>query len=128
MNNEEGLIRGIDYKKMTNEEFVVHLMNFHPSGALIQAYVIEALKHYSSLVAQQDPRNFKDAENQFINPYAWRAIGIDVLKTILAKYGATDKDREVVERIKAIVAEIAEEEKQKESIPKETKERVPYEH
>jgi hypothetical protein len=108
-------------KKLTNEQFVANLMSFHPSGALIQSYVIEALRFYSKMVAKQDPADFKDADKQFVNPNAWRAIGIDVFRQILRKYGATADCEAVVAHFKAIDARIAAENLEKEEAEKSAK-------
>ena len=120
-------------KKMTNEQFIVNLMNFHPSGALIQAYVIEALRFYSKMVGRQDPVNFKDQEKQFIDPKAWRAIGIDVYKQVIKKYGGTADDELVMKEIntinKRLREEAAEAELKRNAEAKEDKKNRPkYEH
>ena len=112
-------------KKMTNEEFIVKLMNFHPSGALIQGFVVEALRFYSRIVALGDPAEFKG--NQFIDEGAWRAIGIDVYKQLYMKYG-NENDEGTKKDFKTI-AEIDAREAAK--VPKEetpAKERPKYEH
>jgi len=103
-----------DPGKMSNEEWVVHLMNHHPAGGIIQSFVIEALRLYSRIVAQQDPVNFKDPEQQVINPMMWRAMGIDVYQQVLRKYGQTEEDKVAIAIIQEIQTRVDKERKEKE--------------
>ena len=56
----------------TNEEFVVRIMNFCPQGALIQAFVLEALRQYSETVA--DPK-VHIPDSDLLNGQAWKRTG-----------------------------------------------------
>ena len=41
-----------DLKRLTNEEFVIYLMNYSSNGALVQSFVIEALRFYAEKVTE----------------------------------------------------------------------------
>ena len=120
-------------KKVTNVEFVTHLMEFHPSGALVQAFVIEALRFYSRMVGQQDPANFDPSKEYFVNPHAWRAIGVDVLQQVVNRTGSTDEDKAALEIMSTITNRLRKESAaaEKENAQKaidEREKRPKYEH
>ena len=111
-----------ELERMSNTDWITELMNFHPSGPLVQSFVIEALRFYARMVAQQDPKNFQDEEKQFINPNAWRSIGIDVFNQVLLKYGATEQDQQVLALIKTINKRLLEEKEAREEEERKEKE------
>ena len=76
--------------EMTNEEFLVWLMNTSPFGALTQAFIIEAIRYYSEAVSKGD-RPDSDPE-QFIDPALWYDIGKDIQSRVVAKYESTLKE------------------------------------
>jgi hypothetical protein len=74
----------------SNTEFVVDVMNYSNSGAMIQMFVIEALRYYSEQVAkgvapENDP-------NAFINPRSWWHCAKELQKKIRAKYEGDVED------------------------------------
>ncbi len=73
-----------DLKSMTNEEFVRYIMNYNPRGALVQAFVIQALSSYCELVLEAGAG---PSENGLINPEAWRDIASHINDLMEQKYG-----------------------------------------
>lgn len=65
-------------KHQTNFEFVTDLMDFSNQGALMHAFVIEAIGKYSELTLADGPW----PENSFINQDAWKACATEALKAI----------------------------------------------
>lgn len=65
----------------TNEEFVSDLMNFSPVGALCQAFIIEAINHYSRQIMNvpDDAEGWKDS---FISLPAWKAQAAHIIKKL----------------------------------------------
>lgn len=71
------------FKRMTNEEFVSHIMNYSNSGSLVQSFVIEALRFYSeAVISKGEPKD----DGSFINPVVWYNIGKEVNDKINLKY------------------------------------------
>ncbi|MDR6522167.1 hypothetical protein EJP69_14350 [Variovorax gossypii] len=59
----------------TNVEFVAELMEFSAHGALIQAFVLQALTYYAYRVAAADP----DAlDTGLVNGHAWHGCALEV--------------------------------------------------
>ena len=55
-------------KLETNEDLVVRLMNFNPTGALCQAFIIEAIRRYAEQCSTEPAATFHSA---FLNGAAW---------------------------------------------------------
>jgi hypothetical protein len=67
----------------TNTEFITRIMEFGcPTGALIQPFVIEALRSYAERYAVNPI-----PENNFINPEAWMETAQWALAELEKKYG-----------------------------------------
>ena len=64
--------------RRSNVMKVRDLMEQSPYGALGQAFVIEAIRHYSEQVATSPAEQFEDNPKAFINPAVWQAIAKDV--------------------------------------------------
>lgn len=63
----------------TNAEFMDRIMNFCPTGALVQAFVLEALRRYAEQVA--DPAvNIQDTP--LLSGKAWKRTGVWVLDQV----------------------------------------------
>lgn len=60
----------------TNVEFIVELMEFSNNGALIQAYVLEALRIYSESVVQNQDQI---PEEGFISRKLWVSCAEEIL-------------------------------------------------
>jgi hypothetical protein len=54
---------------MTNEEFVTDVMNHSKSGAMMQIFVIEALRFYSDIIVKNGEP--KDNPLSLLSPIAW---------------------------------------------------------
>lgn len=58
-------------KHETNVEFVTRMMEFCPTGALSQAFIIEAIGRYAKLVAENPPI----PDTDFLSGEAWKRTG-----------------------------------------------------
>lgn len=65
-------------KRKTNVQFVADLMDFSKSGALMQAFVIEALRHYAEITAEAAPWT----NITFIDQGAWKACAKEVTSAL----------------------------------------------
>lgn len=65
-------------KPKTNIELVTDLMDFSKQGALMQAFIIEAISKYRELTLAAGPWE----ENSFLSQDAWKACATEVLKAI----------------------------------------------
>ena len=66
-------------KFQTSDGFVLNLMNVSPFGALSQLFVMEAIRHYSTTVAANDPGP-EDPNYHGIapSPQVWHKIAVDI--------------------------------------------------
>ena len=62
-------------QRLTNVEFVVDLMQFSAHGALIQAFVLQALADFAQRVALADPETLNTG---LVSGRAWRGCAIEV--------------------------------------------------
>ncbi|VTU31994.1 restriction alleviation protein, Lar family [Variovorax sp. PBS-H4] len=67
----------------TNVEFVTDLMERSRRGALIQAFVLEALLSYASKVAEGKPEDF---DSGMIHGAAWHDCGVELKEKLLARF------------------------------------------
>lgn len=68
----------------TNVEFVTELMEFSAHGALIQAFVMQALEQYAQRVAAMDP----DAlETPMLSGRAWHGCAVEVRDKLAGRLG-----------------------------------------
>ncbi len=65
-------------KHQTNVELVTHMMEFSEAGALMQAFIIEAIHNYS----QQTLAAEIWTGNSFINQDAWKLCAKECLDSI----------------------------------------------
>lgn len=72
-------------KQLTNEEFIVELLNFSPYGGLAQAFIVEAIRHYSQIVAETP---IPTDNGGFINPVAWHGIAVDIKERMEKQYSS----------------------------------------
>jgi hypothetical protein len=70
--------------KMSNIDRIHHMMNFSPFGGMAQVFIIEAIRHYSQAVADQDlgPEPEPDPENMGPSPHYWQKVGRDISRQI----------------------------------------------
>ena len=73
--------------RMTNEEFVVELMNYSPYGALCQPFILQAIEFYCDEVNERKEEELKKEEEfiksgkmPLISAKAWVGIAEDIKK------------------------------------------------
>ncbi len=70
----------------TNVEFVTDLMEFSAHGALIQAFVMQALDQYSKRVAAATP---EELDTGLVSGHAWHGCAIEVQERLAQRLAAT---------------------------------------
>jgi len=65
-------------KHKTNAQFITELMSHSQQGALMQAYIIEAIHAYSKQTKVSPPWS----DQSFISEAAWRACADEALEAI----------------------------------------------
>lgn len=73
--------------KLTNVEFVVELMEHSAHGALIQAFVIQALEQYARRVAETDPQAL---DTPMVSGHAWHGCAVEVRDKLSRRFGCND--------------------------------------
>lgn len=68
-------------QRKSNTEFVTDLMEMARSGPLMQAFVIEALRHYAEVTSNAGPWE----TITFIDQDAWKACATEVLAKLEAR-------------------------------------------
>lgn len=84
--NENTDIEAAVRRRETNEEFMVRIMNFGcPTGALIQMFIIEALRVYATDTCStvEQPANWPS----LISFNDWKATGIWLKAELVKRYG-----------------------------------------
>ncbi|MET3916872.1 hypothetical protein ABID97_003654 [Variovorax sp. OAS795] len=69
---------------LTNVEFVTDLMQFSAHGALIQAFVLQALDAYSQRVAAATPEALDTA---LVSGHAWHGCALEVRRKLAQRLG-----------------------------------------
>lgn len=67
----------------TNVEFVTDLMEFSAHGALIQAFVLQALTQYADRVAATDP---KALDTSLVSGHAWHGCALEVQRKLKQRF------------------------------------------
>jgi hypothetical protein len=75
-------------KNMTNEEFLVHLMNFSRNGALMQGFIMEGLRIYSEQVLEMDDEDRAKMNKSFIPYDSWASCAREMLEAQDEKYNS----------------------------------------
>lgn len=73
----------------TNVQLIERLMNFSRHGALMQAFVLEALGRYAKACAAADPREF---DTPLLNGAAWHGCAVEASEALdlhLGRAGAS---------------------------------------
>lgn len=70
-------------KPKTNEDLVLHLMQYSPRGALCQAFIIQAIERYCDDVIKAGP---EACDSGFISGEAWVDIASDTKRRIREFY------------------------------------------
>ena len=58
-------------KNKTNVQHIKHIMEYSKHGALMQAFIIDALTKYSAHVVQNEDRLKEQMKTSFVTPEAW---------------------------------------------------------
>lgn len=67
----------------TNVEFVTELMEFSAHGALIQAFVMQALEQYAMRVAAMKPEAL---DTPMVSGHAWHGCALEVLRKLEQRF------------------------------------------
>lgn len=70
-------------RNQTNVEFVVDLMEFSAHGALIQAFVLQALTQFAQKVAATDPESL---DTGLVSGHAWHGCAIEVERKLKQRF------------------------------------------
>jgi len=62
----------------TNEGFILNIMNVSPYGGMCQAFIMEAIRHYSTTVAASAPGPEDPESMAIVSPQLWHAIAVDI--------------------------------------------------
>jgi hypothetical protein len=76
-------------RHQTNVQLIERLMNFSRHGALMQAFVLEALGRYAKACAAADPREF---DTPLLNGAAWHGCAVEASEALdlhLGRAGAS---------------------------------------
>jgi hypothetical protein len=69
-------------RRMTNQEFLIDLMNFSRFGPMAEVFVMEAVRLHAIAIAAQDPD--KADQNSMVSPHLW----VNVARDIAARFKA----------------------------------------
>ena len=72
-----------DSQPQTNVEFVVELMEFSAHGALIQAFVLQALTYYAQKVAAAD---LEALDTGMVSGHAWHGCALEVQRKLKQRF------------------------------------------
>ncbi len=67
----------------SNVEFVTELMEFSAHGALIQAFVLQALQQYAQRVAALDPQAL---DTPMVSGHAWHGCALEVRDKLARRF------------------------------------------
>jgi hypothetical protein len=80
------------YKQPTNNtEFLTQIMNFSKQGAMMQMFIMEAIRYYSEAV-KENPID----DNGFINPEAWSRCANEFLEQLDAFHNRSHTPEETL--------------------------------
>ena len=71
-------------ERKTNTELIVELMEYSPTGALAQVFILEAVRRYAKKVASADPA---EIDYGVISGEAWVATAKHFVQELRAQYG-----------------------------------------
>jgi hypothetical protein len=72
-------------RRMTNVEFVTHMMEYSKHGALMQAFILEACRKYADACAKADASVFDSA---LLNGKAWKGCAVELQAALIARHGS----------------------------------------
>lgn len=73
-------------KVQTNVQFVVDMMEHSAHGALVQAFVLEAIDRYAKQVMSDQDKLRVQMKNHLVHPEAWIGCAKEVNAKCLAHY------------------------------------------
>ena len=73
-------------EEQTNVERIQHIMEFSRPGALMQAFVIDALIKYSAHVAKNEEKLKNEMKDSWISPEAWVGCARELNAYLLKNY------------------------------------------
>lgn len=68
-------------KRLTNDQVLARLMKFSRSGALMQAFIIEACRRYAEACAEAPAETF---DSPLLHGAAWKACAVELRDTLEA--------------------------------------------
>lgn len=71
----------------SNVEFITELMEFSTHGALIQAFVMQALEQYAGRVAAMNPEAL---DTPMVSGRAWHGCAVEVRDKLARRLGGSD--------------------------------------
>lgn len=71
----------------TNVEFVTELMEFSAHGALIQAFVMQALEQYAKRVAAMTPEAL---DTPMVSGHAWHGCAVEIRDKLASRRSGSD--------------------------------------
>lgn len=77
-------------RRQTNVEFMVELMEYSAHGALIQAFVLEALERYARTVAECAPQ---ELDTPLVSGQAWHGCAVEVRQKLVQWLGSEDAQK-----------------------------------
>jgi hypothetical protein len=63
-------------RRLTNQEFLVHMMTFSRFGPMTEVFIMEAVRLHAQAVAAQDPD--KADQNSMVSPHLWANVARDI--------------------------------------------------
>ena len=74
-------------KQKTNVQFIRHLMETSRHGALMQAFVLEAIERYAMLCSKAGAEAF---DSSLLSGAAWHGCAVEVAEGLRQHYGRPD--------------------------------------
>jgi hypothetical protein len=71
-------------KRRTNVQFIKHIMEYSKHGALMQAFVLDAIANRADVIAASKPEDFP--EHGMVAPEAWISCAKELKAAIEANY------------------------------------------
>ena len=78
-------------KLQTNEDLIRNLLNYSPTGALAQAFIVEAIRRYADACAKADPATF---DSGLMSGAAWVRTAQHIKAECEKFYGSPRQARE----------------------------------
>jgi hypothetical protein len=69
--------------RLTRKQMVNSLMEYSPYGILGEVFVLEAIRYYSEMVSNTEP---KEGGSEVISPKLWHGIALNVKERLVANF------------------------------------------